>query len=108
MHPEIEAVLKNADNEDIILNYITIANAEKLLNYIEDINLQRTGRFEFTPADSLYLLWQIDNMEIHIECLSNGKILYTFRNKGRTNSSGISSVDEFIYLLEKYLLTSIF
>jgi hypothetical protein len=108
MHPEIEAVLKNAGNEDNTLNDITIANAEKLLNYIEDINLQRTGKFELTPADSLYLLWQIDNMEIHMECLSNGKVLYTFRNKGRSNASGISPVDEFIYLLEKYLLTGIF
>jgi hypothetical protein len=108
MHPEIEAVLKNAGNEDNALNPIAIANAEKLLNYIEDINLQRKGRFELTPADSLYLLWQIDKMEIHIECLSNGKVSYTFRNKGRSHSSGISSVYEFIYLLERYLLTGIF
>lgn len=107
MHPEIEAVLRNKSNEDGIPNNITIANAEKLLNYICDINIHRTGRFELTPADSLYLLWQVGQWEIHMECLKNGKISYTFRKNGYGKANGIMLVDEFISLLERYLLTGI-
>lgn len=107
MHPEIAAVLKNMDDEDNFPNYITIANAEILLHYIEDINIHRNNRFELTPADSLYLLWQVGQWEIHMECLKNGKILYTFRKSGYCKATGTAFVGQFIKLLEKYLLTGI-
>ena len=104
MHPEIEEALNNAGPEFHIPNAITLKNAEKLLNYIEDINLERTGKFEPTPADSLYMLWNVDDWEFHIECLKNGKILYTFRKGGYEKASGSYPLDKFIPQLERYLL----
>jgi hypothetical protein len=107
MHTEIETVLNSLSAVDDTPNAVTLANAERLLNYIEDINLERSSKFELTPANSLYLLWTIDEWEIHIECLHNGRILYTFRNAGYGKASGTASIDVFIPLLEQYLLSGI-
>ena|ERR1700733_2326636 len=104
LHPEILEILNNTDPDLFDLNYNTLKNAEKLLNYIEDINLERTGKFEVTPAESLYLLWSVQDWDFHIECLNNGMILYTFRKYGYGKVFGLNTVDEFIRLLEKYLL----
>jgi len=104
MCPEINSVLKNSGNEFAALNGIALQNAEKLLNYIDDINLERKTKFELTPADSLYLLWKVEDWEFHIECLKSGKISYTFR-KGRFGKAcGSSRLNDFIPYLEKYLL----
>jgi hypothetical protein len=107
MHPEIEAVLNNLYPDQLVPDNSTLVNAEKVLNYIEDINLERTGKFELTPAESLYLLWEIENWDLHIECLNNGNILYTFRKGGFARTCGSAAIHEFIHLLEKYLLMGI-
>jgi hypothetical protein len=107
MHPEIESVLNNLYPDQLVPDNSTLVNAEKVLNYIEDINLERTGKFELTPAESLYLLWEIENWDLHIECLNNGNILYTFRKGGFARTCGSAAIHEFIPLLEKYLLMGI-
>jgi hypothetical protein len=106
-HPEIEEILNSTGPEFFTPNAMMLQNAEKLLNYIDDINLERTGKFETTPAESLYLLWNAENLEFHFECLKNGRILYTFRKSGYGKASGSSTIDEFIPMLENYLLISI-
>lgn len=106
-HPEIEDLLNSTGPEFFIPNTAMLQNAEKLLNYIDDINLERTGKFEPTPAESLYLLWNAGDLEFHFECLKNGRILYTFRKDGYGKASGSSFIDEFIPMLENYLLISI-
>ena len=106
MHPEIVAVLNDLDQECSVTP-ITLRNAERVLNYIEDIILERTGKFEVTPAESLYLLWNIADWELHIECLKNGRILYTFRKSGYGKACGSLGIGEFIPYLERYLLTGI-
>lgn len=104
MHPEIIEILNSTDPDVFNLNYIILKNAEILLNYIEDINLERTGKFEVTPADSLYLLWNVEEWDFHIECLKNGRILFTFRKNGYGVIYGSNTLNQFITLLEKYLL----
>jgi hypothetical protein len=105
MHAEIKAVLNDLNRAYPAPNTVTLQSAEMVLNYIEDINLERTNKFELTPAESLYLLWTVENWEFHIECLSNGCILYTFRKGGYRKCYGSISINEFIPLLENYLLT---
>lgn len=107
MHAEIETILRKLHKEGIVINEVALYNAHKLLNYIEDINLERKNKFELTPADSLYLLWEVDKWEIHIECLDCGKILYTFRRNGVSKAFGKLLLNDFINLLERYLLTGI-
>ncbi len=104
MHPEIEAALTNVDHEYPTLTDITLTNAEKLLNYIEDINLERPERFVPTPSQSLYILWSVEDWEFHMECIKNGSILYTFRKGGFEEASGNNTVEDFIPQLERYLL----
>ena len=104
MHPELIEILSNSDWSTFPVNSAILQNADSILNYIEDINLERTGKFEFTPAESLYLLWNVQDWDFHIECLNNGKILYTFRKNGYGKTFGSTTIDEFILLLEKYLL----
>jgi hypothetical protein len=107
MHPEIEAALTKVDQEHPIPNAITLQTAEKLLNYMEDINLERTGKFVPTPSQGLYILWSVEDWEFHMECIKNGRILYTFRKGGFEEASGSYSVDEFIPQLERYLLKGV-
>jgi hypothetical protein len=105
-HPEIEEILSTAP-EFFIPNAGMLQNAEALLNYIDDINLEGTGKFEPTPAESLYLLWSAEDLEFHLECLSDGRILYTFRKGGYGRANGCLSIDQFIPVLQDYLLMSI-
>jgi hypothetical protein len=105
VHPEIIEILNNTDPDFFSFSNIILQNAEKLLNYIEDINLERTGKFEVTPADSLYLLWTVEDWDFHIECLNNGKVLFTFRKNGHGKIFGLNYIDDFILLLEGYLLS---
>ncbi len=107
MHPEIEAALTNVSKKYPVPNAIALQNAEKLLNYIGDINLERTGQFVPTASQSLYMLWSVDDWEFHMECIKNGSIHYTFRKGGNEEASGSYPVDEFIAHLEKYLLMGV-
>jgi hypothetical protein len=104
LHPEILEILSTTDPDVFDVNFNSVRNAERLLNYIEDINLERTGKFEVTPAESLYMLWTVENWDFHIECLRNGRIHYTFRKNGFGKIFGFASIDQFIPLLERYLL----
>ncbi|HEY2582911.1 MAG TPA: hypothetical protein VGI43_13945 [Mucilaginibacter sp.] len=104
LHPEILEILSNTDPDIFDLNFSSVRNAERVLNYIEDINLERTGRFEVTPDESLYMLWEVENWDFHIECLKNGRMRYTFRKNGYGKIYGSTGLEEFILLLEWYLL----
>jgi len=106
-HPEIEEILNSTGPEFFTPNTVMLQSAGKVLNYLDDLNLPRTGKFEPTPAESLYLLWEAGNLEFHFECLKNGRILYTFRKGGFGKASGFSTIDDFIPMLENYLLVSI-
>lgn len=106
-HPEIEEILNGSGPEFFTPNAVMLQSVETVLNYLDDLNLPRTGKFEPTPADSLYLLWEVENLEFHFECLKNGRILYTFRKGGFGKTSGFSTIDAFIPMLENYLLLSI-
>ena len=107
MHPQIVAALTEVDQHYPVPNAITLQNSEKVLNYIEDINLERPGRFIPTPAQSLYLLWSVDDWEFHIECIKNGNVVYKFCQAGSEKASGNYMIDEFISQLEKYLLLGV-
>ena len=104
-HPEIEEILNGPCF--FIPGAVMLQNAETLLNYIDDINLERNTKFEQTPAESLYLFWAVEDLEFHIECLYDGRILYTFRKNGRGRANGCVAIDEFIPILQDYLLMSI-
>ncbi len=107
IHPEIIAALTELDQYYSAPNAITLYNTEKLLNYIEDINLEKPNRFIPTPAQSLYLLRSIDDWELPIECKKNGPILYTFCKSGLEKAWGNYSLNKFIPQLEKYLLSGL-
>jgi hypothetical protein len=107
MHPEIKAALTKADKKYPAPGAITLRNAEKLLNYIEDINLERPGKFMPTPSQSLYILWSVEDWEFHMECIKNGSILYMFCKDGCEKARGTYPVDKFIPQLERYLLMGI-
>jgi hypothetical protein len=104
MHPEIEEILNNLDPEYPVPDGLVLQNAERILNYMDDINVERTSKFEHTPAESLYILWEVEGMEFHIECLKNGRILYTFRKTEYYRSHGADLIEQFIPRLESYLL----
>ena len=104
MHPEIQAALTQVSKKYPAPNAITLRSAEKLLNYIEDINLERTGQFVPTASQSLYMLWSVEDWEFHMECIKNGSILFTFRKGGNEEAHGSYPVDKFIAQLEMYLL----
>lgn len=104
MHPEIEEIIMNFDFENPLPEAFVLQNAERILNYMDDINLQRTSKFKYTPAESFYILWEVEGLEFHIECLKNGLILYTFRNKAFGNVFGTETISQFIPRLESYLL----
>ena len=104
MHPELEAAIIKADHKYPALTAITLRNTEKLLNYIDDINLERPEKFVPTKSQSMYILWSVEDWEFHMECIKNGSILYTFRKGGFEEASGSYPVEEFIPQLERYLL----
>ena len=102
MHPDIIAALSKINKERP--NPIALQNAEKLLHYMEDINVKRMVKFEPTKTEGLYILWSVANWEFQMECLKNGRIVYKFRKGGHEEAHGSYSVDKFIPQLEKYLL----
>jgi len=104
MHPEIEEILMNFDFENPLPEAFVLQNAEQILNYMDDINIERTSKFEYTPAESLYILWNVEGLEFHIECLKSGAILYTFRSYQFGKAFGSDTIDKFIPRLESYLL----
>jgi hypothetical protein len=108
MHPEIDEILNNLDLEYPVPSPFVLKNAERILNYMDDINIERTGKFEHTPAESLYIFWNVEGLDFHIECLKNGAIRYTFRKGLLGNSYGTETIDEFIPILQNYLLAGIY
>ncbi|MGN6637488.1 MAG: hypothetical protein ACTHJ8_01140 [Mucilaginibacter sp.] len=104
MHPQITAVLNNVNPYCPRPNNIAGQNAEKVLNYIEDLNLERNVRFRQTSAGSLFMAWRIGEWEYEMECVKNGYIIYTFTKEGYEKASGCLLFDDFIPQFEKYLL----
>ncbi len=99
-----DAFFTKANREYPLPNAAAMENAEKLMSYIVDINLERPGKFVPTPSGNLYLLWSVDDWDFHIECVKNGSINYTFSRSGYKEATGLASIDDFIRQLEKYLL----
>ena len=104
MHPHITAVLNSANPYTPAPNVVAQSSAEKVLNYIEDINLEKNIRFKPTLAGSLFLSWIIGDWEYDMECVKNGYIIYTFIKDGYQKASGCELFDDFIPQFEKYLL----
>ena len=106
MHPEIEAAVSVTQvfKQLPVLNKVTMQNAEKLLRYIEDLNLERSGKFIPTLGKSLYMQWIVADWEFHLECVQNGRIFYSFCKADAEPVSGNDNVDEFIDRLEGFLL----
>jgi hypothetical protein len=108
MHPEIDDILNNLDLEYPVPSPTVLANAARILNYMDDIYVERRGKFEHTPAESLYIMWSVEGLDLHIECLKNGLILYTFRKGNVGKRYGSGTIDEFMPLLQSYLLAGIY
>lgn len=104
MHPELEDILLNLDTDVAAPGSVVLKNAEALLNYMDDIYVERTGRFEYTPAESLYIRWNVEGLEFHIECLKNGLVFYTFRQGDTCKAFGRESISDFIPQLQRHLL----
>lgn len=85
-------------------NDVARYNAEKVLNYIEDINLEQNFSFKPTGAGSLAIAWKIGDWEYQMECVKNGYIIYTFTKYEYEKASGCELFDDFIPQFEKYLL----
>ena len=107
MHPEIDDILNNLDLEYAVPAPVVLNNAARILNYMDDIYVERTTRFEHTPAESLYIMWNLEGLEFHIECLKNGAILYTFRKGKLGKMYGTANIDYFLLLIRNYLLAGI-
>ena len=105
MHPQITAALKKVDLYDLKPAVIAQNNAEKVLNYIEDINLERDVKFRPASSGSLFINWAIGDWEYQMECVKNGYIIYTFTKCDYQVASGCELFDDFIPQFEKYLLT---
>jgi hypothetical protein len=108
MHPEIDEILNNLDLEYPVPSRAVLNNAERILNYMDDIYVERRGKFEHTPAESLYIMWAVEGLEFHIECLKNGLIQYTFRRGRLGKLYGSGTIQEFMPLLQGYLLAGIY
>jgi hypothetical protein len=104
MHPQIIAVLSKANPYSPAPNDVAQDNAEKLLNYIEDINLERDVVFRPTLSGSLSIAWKIGEWEYQMECVKNGYIIYSFTKCEYEKTSGCVLFDDFIPQFEKYLL----
>jgi hypothetical protein len=104
MHPHITAVLNKANPYNPKPNDVAQSNAERVLNYIEDINLEKNIRFKPTSSGSLFIGWHIGEWEYQMECAKNGYIIYTFTKEGYEKASGCELFDDFIPQFEKYLL----
>jgi hypothetical protein len=104
MHPQITAVLDKAYPYNPKPNDIAQDNAEKLLNYIEDINLEQDVLFRPTPSASLSIACKIGDWVYQMECVKNGYIIYSFTKCEYEKTSGCELFDDFIPQFEKYLL----
>ena len=104
MHPHITAVLSKANPYSPKPNDVAQDNAERVLNYIEDINLEKNLRFRPTLAGSLFIAWKIGDWEYQMECVKNGYIIYSFIKGEYQKASGCELFDDFIPQFEKYLL----
>ena len=104
MHPQITAVLSRSNPYNPNPGNIAQDNAEKVLNYIEDINLERNVRIKPTLAGSFSIAWKIGDWEYRMECVKNGYIIYTFTKGEYEKASGCVLYDDFIPQFEKYLL----
>lgn len=104
MHPHITAVLSRANPYTPTPNDVAQNTAERVLDYIEDINLEKNLRFRPTPSGSLSIGWKIGEWDYTMECVKNGYIIYTFTKGGYEKASGCELFDDFIPHFEKYLL----
>jgi hypothetical protein len=104
MHPQIIAALNIGNPYSPKPNDIAQRNAEMVLNYIEDINLERNLRFGPTLSGSLFITWKIEDWEFQMECAKNAYIIYSFSKVGYQIASGCVTFDDFIPQFEKYLL----
>jgi hypothetical protein len=104
MHPQIIAAINRANPYNPKPNDIAQHNAEKVLNSIEDINLERNVRFGSTLSAGLFIEWNIGDWEYRIDCVKNGYIIYSFSKGGYQKASGCELFDDFIPQFEKYLL----
>ncbi len=104
MHPQISSVLNWANPYSPKPNDIVANNAEKVLNYIEDINLEHEVLFRPTLAGSLSIAWKIGDWEYQMECVKNGYIIFSFTKSEYEKASGCELFDDFIPQFEKYLL----
>jgi hypothetical protein len=104
MHPQITAVLNRVSPYNPKPNDIAQYNAEKVLNYIDDINLEKNLRFKPTPSGSLLIGWKVGDWEFQMECVKNGYIIYSFIKGEYEKGSGCELFDDFIPQFEKYLL----
>ena len=104
MHPYITEVLNGVNPFDLKTSDIARYNAEKVLNYIEDINLERNVRFKPGPYGGVSIAWKIGDWEYQMECVKNGYIIYIFTKGEYEKASGCELFDDFIPQFEKYLL----
>ena len=104
MHPQITAVVNNVAPYSPVPNYVAQYNAEKVLTYIDDLNLERDIRFRSTSAGSFFMAWTVGDWEYDMECVKNGYIVYMFTKNGYEKASGCELFDDFIPQFEKYLL----
>jgi len=107
MHPEIDEILNNLDLDYPVPSPAVLQNAARILDYMDDIYVERKGKFEPTAAESLYIMWNVEGLEFHIECLKNGAILYTFRKGKLGKMYGSANIDYFLLLIRNYLLAGI-
>jgi hypothetical protein len=103
-HPEIEEILESLGPERPVPAAAVLQNAARILNYMDDINVERKSKFEYTAAESLYILWEVEGMEFHIECRNDDRIFYTFRKATFYKTFGSDQINQFIPRLESYLL----
>lgn len=104
MHPQITDAVSKASLYNLRLSDVAQKNAEKLLNYIEDINLEKNVRFRPTSSGGLFVSWVIGNWEYQMECAKNGYIIYAFTESDYQKATGCLLFDDFIPQFEKYLL----
>ncbi|MBS1530767.1 MAG: hypothetical protein JSU01_10690 [Bacteroidetes bacterium] len=104
MHPQITAAVKSSVPYNPMPDRISQYNAEKVLSYIDDLNLERHIRFRPTSAGSLFMAWTVGEWEYDMECAKNGYIVYMFTKNGYEKASGCELFDDFIPQFEKYLL----
>lgn len=107
MRTEFEEILSNVEPGFFIPSDVILQNVRKVCSYISDINFGKNRKFELTSAETLYILWEVDDLEFHIEFLANGTILYTYRKCGYGKASGLTPADAFLPILQDHLMQGI-